>query len=104
MLLSTVASATRRALGLRPTIQVGRSLLAALFIALAPASAMAQSGTSSAPRRLDPLDNQAVATYSHDGIPDSALAGAMVLVARQAALSLTGPFTAVAAPSQRRVI
>jgi uncharacterized repeat protein (TIGR01451 family) len=101
---SSAASAARRALGLRPTLQVGRSLLAALAFVAAPALATAQSGTSSAPRRLDPLDNQAVATYSHDGIPDTAWAGAMVIVARQAALSLTGPFTAVAAPAQRRVL
>jgi uncharacterized repeat protein (TIGR01451 family) len=102
--LLTVASATRRALGLRPTLQVGRSLLAAVARAAAPAAASAQGGASNAPIRYNPLDNQAVATYAHDGIPDTAYAGAMILVARQAALTLTNTFTAVAAPAQRRVL
>ena len=98
------ASAAPRVQSPRSALRAGRAAWAAAVLLLAPALLAAQSGTSTAPVRYNPLDNQAVATYSHDGIPDSALAGASITVARQAALSLISPLTALAAPSQRRVL
>lgn len=80
----------------------GRTLWGALALAAAPAVVGAQGGTSTAPVRYGTVLNQAVATFTTDGFSDSSLAGATVVVARQAALSLTGAFTATVAPGQRR--
>jgi hypothetical protein len=90
----------------RSAIQAGRTLWAALSLALAltvaPAAARAQSGTIDAPTRLDPVDNRAVVTFiMNNGVADSAIAGASVNVTRRAGLAINGPFAAPVAPGTR---
>ena len=101
--LSRTTSVAGNSHGSRPTDLVGRALWGALLCLLAPAAAMAQAGTSSAPARIDPFANRAVVTYVYiNGAADSALADATVSLSRQAALSLTGPFATQASPGDRR--
>ena len=104
MFLTLAASAAHRAHGLRSTLRVVRSLCVAVVLVAAPAVASAQGGTSMAPVRYTSIDNQASAAYLHDGIPDTSLAGAMIVAGRQAGLSLTGTTTASLTAGQRRVM
>lgn len=88
---------------MRPTLQVGRTLWAALAFATAPAVAGAQS-TSTAPVRQSAILNHAVATFVADGTPDSSRAGATIVVARQAVLASSGSLSVSVAAGQRRIL